>query len=65
MALSVLISIPENLNFLNQNKYENKYEKEYFKCSCDICQGHATVINLYDYNPLQIRICKKINKSNF
>ena len=62
MASSVLISIPENLNFLNQNKYEKEIEKD-LKCSCDICEGYATVINLYNYNPLQIRICKKKSKS--
>lgn len=62
MASSVLISIPENLNFLNQNKYEKEIEKD-LKCSCDICEGYATVINLYNYNPLQIRICKKKTKS--
>jgi hypothetical protein len=63
MASSVLISIPENLNFLNQNKYEKKIEKEDLKCLCDICNGYATVINLYNYNPLQLRICQKKSKS--
>ena len=63
MATSVLISIPENLNFLNQNKYEKEIEKEDLKCSCDICNGYATVINLYNYNPLQLRICQKKSKS--
>ena len=62
MASSVLISIPENLNFLNQNKYEKEIEKEDLKCTCDICNGYATVINLYNYNPLQLRICKKKSK---
>ena len=45
---------------MNEKFYRNALRnEENLKCSCDICHGHATVIDLYNYNPLQIRICRK------
>lgn len=71
MASSVLISIPEYLNFTNQNQYSidtkqltiNISINKENKCLCDVCQGYATVLDLdnYIYNPF--KICKKKSKS--
>ena len=67
MASSVLISIPEYLNFTNQNQYsiDTKPLKitQENKCSCDVCQGYATVIDLDNYNYNPFKICKKKTKS--